>query len=403
MYAKRIYLGPICTCTMKSLQFQRAPILANVQMSSFNASRALIHAYSFPKEYSVGALQLVNDEESSKLNNQPMTTESSTEQYKTEKISADRDGECQLHDLDNVKYEEAGGPSDHAKRTSNMWDKEIQRRRKIGLANKGRTPWNKGKKHSEETRELIKKRTIEALRDPKVKKKMSEYPHSHSDQSKARISSGLKKSWEKRLKHRRSQENCCIMWSGSIAEAARKGGSDQQELNWDSYEKIKADIESQHIQQKGERARAREIAKLRAGRVSQIRVENVAGLAKQRNNNEKKAEANKVEASSWKRSEDEKKKTVLSKDFRLKARLIKFHHRKKKLSGFIRLQSKKIVEPEPLTEKWDLEVIKAEMMQRKISLADQIQAMKSRKGKCTTEGVPASAPFDSSVEDKARS
>ncbi|KAL3636906.1 hypothetical protein CASFOL_019205 [Castilleja foliolosa] len=55
-------------------------------------------------------------------------------------------------------------------------DKEIQRRIKIGLANKGKVPWNKGCKHSEETRERIRSRTKEALKDPKVRKKMSEAP-----------------------------------------------------------------------------------------------------------------------------------------------------------------------------------------------------------------------------------
>lgn len=60
-----------------------------------------------------------------------------------------------------------------------------------------------------------------------------------------------------------------------------------------------------------------------------------------------------------------------------------------------------MVEPEPLFKKWDLEVIKAERMRRKISLADQIQAAKSRKARCTTKEVLASASFDSSVEEKA--
>ncbi|CAK9147947.1 unnamed protein product [Ilex paraguariensis] len=46
--------------------------------------------------------------------------------------------------------------------------KESQRRRKIGLANKGKVPWNKGKRHSAETRERIRPRTKEAMKDPKV-------------------------------------------------------------------------------------------------------------------------------------------------------------------------------------------------------------------------------------------
>jgi hypothetical protein len=52
--------------------------------------------------------------------------------------------------------------------------KEEERRRKIGLANKGKVPWNKGRKHSEDTRRRIKQRTIEALTNPKVKSSSEE-------------------------------------------------------------------------------------------------------------------------------------------------------------------------------------------------------------------------------------
>ena len=78
-------------------------------------------------------------------------------------------------------------------------DKERMRRMRIGLANKGRVPWNKGRKHTAgtlhsslfyhfwiillfkwfimkpiaETRERIRMRTLEALKDPKVKSSKS--------------------------------------------------------------------------------------------------------------------------------------------------------------------------------------------------------------------------------------
>lgn len=55
-----------------------------------------------------------------------------------------------------------------AEEKSDINKNEIERRKKIGLANKGRVPWNKGKKHRAETRELISQRTKEALKDPKV-------------------------------------------------------------------------------------------------------------------------------------------------------------------------------------------------------------------------------------------
>ncbi|OMO92418.1 hypothetical protein COLO4_17596 [Corchorus olitorius] len=146
---------------------------------------------------------------------------------------------------------------------SNDESKEEQRRRKIGLANKGRVPWNKGKKHSAETRLRIKERTLEALRDPKVRKKMIGNPRTHSEQSKEKIGSSLRCLWSKRLKWKRLGERFFLSWSESIAEAARKGGSDQPELEWDSYDKIKQEIALEQLRCAEEKAKGKEMAKIR--------------------------------------------------------------------------------------------------------------------------------------------
>ncbi|XP_021288301.1 uncharacterized protein LOC110419534 isoform X2 [Herrania umbratica] len=166
--------------------------------------------------------------------------------------------------------------------------KEEQRRRKIGLANKGRVPWNKGRKHTAETCLRIKQRTIEALKDPKVRKKMSEHPHTHSEQSKARIGSSLRHVWAKRLKRKRLGERFFLSWLESIAEAARKGGTDQPELDWDSYDKIKQGIALEQLQWATEKAKGKEMAKVRA---ATAQAEKMARIAQKRKEQEEKVKA----------------------------------------------------------------------------------------------------------------
>ena len=51
---------------------------------------------------------------------------------------------------------------------------EIDRRLKIGAANKGKSAWNKGKPHSPETIAKIRTNTAAAMRDPEVKRRMRE-------------------------------------------------------------------------------------------------------------------------------------------------------------------------------------------------------------------------------------
>ncbi|WVZ62290.1 hypothetical protein U9M48_012054 [Paspalum notatum var. saurae] len=48
-------------------------------------------------------------------------------------------------------------------------ERERLRRMRISQANKGNTPWNKGRKHSPETLQRIRERTRIAMQDPKVK------------------------------------------------------------------------------------------------------------------------------------------------------------------------------------------------------------------------------------------
>lgn len=78
-----------------------------------------------------------------------------------------------LNKIHNEGWDDARGLSYHhpepAVACTMEGIKESERRRKIGLANKGRVPWNKGKRHSPDTVARIRERTRQAMRDPKVK------------------------------------------------------------------------------------------------------------------------------------------------------------------------------------------------------------------------------------------
>ena len=70
---------------------------------------------------------------------------------------------------------------------------EVKRRQKISAANKGRTPWNKGLKHSPETIARIKARTREAMQRADVRERLqkaNEQREPHTDAAKVRHGQG---------------------------------------------------------------------------------------------------------------------------------------------------------------------------------------------------------------------
>ncbi|OMO74811.1 hypothetical protein CCACVL1_16448 [Corchorus capsularis] len=259
--------------------------------------------------------------------------------------------------------------------------KEEQRRRKIGLANKGRVPWNKGKKHSAETRLRIKERTLEALRNPKVRKKMIEHPRTHSEQSKAKIGSSLRRLWSKRLKLKRLGERFFLSWSESIAEAARKGGSDQPELEWDSYDKIKQEIALEQLRCAKEKAKGKEMAKVRAATPKAEKIARIAQKTKEQKKRERERKPKRKTRGKLKKDGDE---VTDSLELKLKQRLTMIR-KNKSIKSNVSIQEDRV--HIPALEKLNIEFIKKEKMQNEVSLAEQIKAAKRRRAESISTKV----------------
>ncbi|CAH8363560.1 unnamed protein product [Eruca vesicaria subsp. sativa] len=199
--------------------------------------------------------------------------------------------------------------------------KEEERRRKIGLANKGKVPWNKGIKHTQaDTRRRIKQRTIEALRNPKVILSL------FSDETKEKIRASMKQIWAESSRSKRLMENFTSLWSESIAEAAREGGSGEVELDWDSFEKAELEISSeQQFQLAEEKARTKEQTNMRAEEVkTEKKMRRVVERKKERQERDQRG------GNTRKLKQNKENATVASRS-KLKKRLTKIHKKKTNL------------------------------------------------------------------------
>ncbi|OAP14307.1 hypothetical protein AXX17_AT1G47560 [Arabidopsis thaliana] len=259
--------------------------------------------------------------------------------------------------------------------------KEEERRRKIGLANRGKVPWNKGRKHSEDTRRRIKQRTIEALTNPKVKSSSEEDVRSSTttqvdfNETKEKIRASVKQVWAERSRSKRLKEKFMSSWSENIAEAARKGGSGEAELDWDSYERIKQDFSSEQLQLAEEKARAKEQTKMIAKEAAKARTEKMRRAAEKKKEREEK---DRREGKIRKPKQERENPTIASRS-KLKKRLTKIHKKKTSL-GKIAIGTDRVVSVAAKLEKLDLDLIRKERTRGDISLADQIQAAKNQRG-----------------------
>ncbi|XP_057795944.1 stress response protein NST1 [Salvia miltiorrhiza] len=248
-------------------------------------------------------------------------------------------------------------------------DKETQTD-KTSHGNKGRVPWNKGLKHSEETRERIRRNTKEALKDPKVRKKMSEAPRVLSNQTKVKIRASLTKLWGRRLRLKRSREKFLQLWGESIALAAKKGGVDQQELEWDSYEQFKREVALQNA----EEAKMKELARVRKERAAKVKAAlKTARLAEKKREREENAKVRQEctrKRNKW--SKEEKEKLVEFEEEKLKERLMKIQRKKSRISVVSS-------EHERRWEKFEVDLAEGKHLHKDISLADQIRFAKKRR------------------------
>ncbi|CAH9100039.1 unnamed protein product [Cuscuta europaea] len=200
---------------------------------------------------------------------------------------------------------------------------------------------------------------------------MSECRRSLSKKTKMRMRSSLRKPLDKRLKRKRSREKFLQGWAESVAEAAKKGSDDQDELDWDSYDKIKREISLQQIHCAAEKAGKKERARLRAERAAQAKVEKMERRSQRKKLREERA-ALRRERDMRRRSKQGIENMEITEKLNLKARLMKIQ-KKESVDSHVRCQHQRA------WEKLDIDFIQKEYIKKEVSLEDQILLAKKRR------------------------
>lgn len=202
---------------------------------------------------------------------------------------------------------------------------------------------------------------------------MSEAPRTLSDQTKIKIRASLTRLWGKRLKWKRSREKFLQSWAESIAIAAKIGGNDEQELDWDSYDKLKQEIALLQIHRAAEKAKAKEMARTRAARAAEAKAEKMARLAQKRREREENSKVRGVSIRKRnKKSKEEKERLAEFQEVKLKERLLKIQKKKSAIN--------QVSNPHQRPwENFDLEFVKREQLRKGVSLAEQIRFAKNRR------------------------
>lgn len=138
-----------------------------------------------------------------------------------------------------------------------------------------------------------------------------------------RIGVSQRKLWGERLKWKRSREKFLQSWAEIIAEAAKRGGDDQGELEWDSYDKIKRELYLQEIQRVAEKAKAKERVRLRAERAAQAKIEKMARLAQRKKERDERVKLREEIKRRRRRAKQEREELAIAQESKLKARLMR--------------------------------------------------------------------------------
>eukprot|EP00250_Pteridium_aquilinum_P013271 c21243_g1_i1 orf=117-1613(+) len=125
---------------------------------------------------------------------------------------------------------------------SQINERERIRRERISAANKGKTPWNKGKHHSPETIARLRERNKIVMQDPKIREKLRQCSHPQSQETREKLRIFMKA----RMQFERRQLTIVQEWKDSIAGMARVGFLGDEELEWNSYIVLKQELRRQY-------------------------------------------------------------------------------------------------------------------------------------------------------------